>query len=248
MGGKKRFRLYVNVGTDQGPLSSTWHLWAHRTSFYLTNADLGGLKVSLHGVDPRHPSGGHFRVEPDPRSGKGIKEAPALGLLPPRDGWPLHFPGVSQQLGVLAIRIRVTPEACALPDALTRVPRRASSARVTIPRPLDGWAADLDLVFGQIPEKFEPSSPYPDWVRVGIAGSTLQVGQHESGFTIHNEHGAVLRAAPYHRRLQQTPTPDSMQCGAPEGVAVGRRAVQFDVAPDGVLWIVEQVDSKPGQP
>lgn len=245
MSSKKRFQVYVAVGTDAGLLSSTWQLWAHRTSFYLTNEDLGGLKISLHGLDLSHPSGAHFRVEPDPRSGKGLRGAGALGLLLPQSGWPLRFSGVPHPLGVHAIRIRTTPAACTFGEAPTPMPKRSSSVRMMIPPPPDEWAADLDFVFGQVPAKFEPVVAHPQWVTVGHAGSTIQVGHGQSGFTLHNEHGVILRGDTHHRDLRQDPTPTHLQGNAREDGTTSHRAVQIDVDQDGILWLVEQVVGPP---
>ncbi len=79
----KRLRLDDGVGTAT-PASTTWRISSDRTSFSLTNHELGGLKVSLHGRDQRQPSGDHCRVGPDPRSGRGITGLDSVTLIPPR--------------------------------------------------------------------------------------------------------------------------------------------------------------------
>lgn len=245
MASKNRLRVYHSVGAET-PLSTTWLFFAHRTSFYLTNQELGGLKVSLHGRDQRHPSGDHFRIEPDPRSGRAIVSTESVRLRPPRSGWPLRFVGSPVDLGVHAMRIRTTAGACALDQPLRAVEARASSARALVPPPPDGWAADLDLVFEQIPAKFVPVDTFPGSVAFGHAGAELEIGlrsdqpQSKPGFRLRNDHAVILRGETRHRRLDLHPTPPHLADDAGDDPAEALRGVHVDVDDNGILWIIEQ--------
>lgn len=65
MSKKKRLRVYYGAGYGGVAESTPWHLWIDGTSIYLLNFALAGLKVSLHGDDPRHPNGRQFHIRPD---------------------------------------------------------------------------------------------------------------------------------------------------------------------------------------
>lgn len=61
--------MYVTLGRNGEPaLGFTWRIWASRTSFYLKSRapHMQHLKLSLHSNDPRHPSGGGFKMAMDP--------------------------------------------------------------------------------------------------------------------------------------------------------------------------------------
>jgi hypothetical protein len=243
MAAKQRLRIYYRVG-EETPQSTTWQLWAHGTSFYLTNLALGGLKISLHGWDSRHPSGAHFRVEPDPCSGKAIKTTNGVELLEPATGWPVRFTGKTGQFGDFAVRLRTTRGACELAPASSNN-QRPSSGLAKVPAPPPGWAADLDLEFEQVPAKFEPVNNSPMSLGFGHGDSRLELSLRSGspadrpGFRVYNERGAVLRGETRRRRLDLHPTPKHIRARevAP---ASGQRGIVIDVADDGVLWIVEQ--------
>lgn len=78
-------RVYYEVGKDD-VRSTRWQLWAHGTSFYLTNHTIGGLKVSLHGIDLLRPGSGQFHVRPSERG--GLIQANDVHVQAPPQGWP----------------------------------------------------------------------------------------------------------------------------------------------------------------
>lgn len=155
MSKRKRWRVYYVVGEPGRPASTPWHIWIDATSVYLLNFALLGLKVSLHGTDPRHPLGGRFHVRPDRMGNEApVRPADDVTFAGPAAGWPCVFAGQATDRGALAVRIRVTPEACALRKPRARAPQRNSSASAALPLPKPGWFADLDLTFQQLPEGF----------------------------------------------------------------------------------------------
>lgn len=236
--------MYYVIGQEAAQ-STTWQLWMHRTSVYLVNNAVGGIRVRLHALDARHPGKEHFRVEPDNR-GKP-KSGPHSGavLLAPGSGWPVRFDGTTAGLGQHAIRFRTTAGACLLPAPLAVRGPRASSARAALPPPEPGWVADLDLVFEQLPRGFIP---------VGYRGRVLEVkhggvqltlplpsilAEDRPGFLMRNSFGIVLRGETRRRRLDLYPTPQHL-LGPSPGDDDACRAVAIDKDQDGLLWIVEQ--------
>lgn len=103
---------YVALGrSDKPAMGYTWRIWCSRTSFYLKSRapGLGHLKCSLHSPDPRHPSGGGFKMAMDPED--AFDRAIQGGqILAQRHGqWPFWFPG--KQLNAdstLVMRMRWT--------------------------------------------------------------------------------------------------------------------------------------------
>lgn len=239
MSRKKRFRCYVFVGTDGHQMSTAWHFWAHRTSFYLTNEDLGGLKVSLHGRDPRHPGNEHYRIEPIDYE-EGLQGAERVALIPPRTGWPLRFRGQRTDQGDLVLRLRVTYAASHLASRPTPAPPMPSSATIALPPQLDGWANDFELTFSQVPVGWYPANTHDDWITLNHAGTTVHIGKKQPGFMIHSDDGAVLRGESRRRWTDWYPTPVQVRAVADNMSASVRRVVAIDVDSDGLLWIVEQ--------
>lgn len=246
---KRRFSVYYRVG-EQEPLSTTWQFWAHMTSFYLTNNALGGLKISLHGWDPRFPGGGHFRVEWDPRSGKGMSNSKTVALAEPRDGWPVRFDGAQRPKGVLAIRIRVARSACIL-DPAPPSSDRPGTVLASLPWPgsIAGreelYGTDLDLYFSQVPAGFDVVNEFPNFVEVGRANSKLFIAvpsrdpRAKPGFMIRNDRGVILRGSTTHHLLEDHPTPPRIQESAAPLSDAAVRGIHIDVDDEGVLWIVE---------
>lgn len=228
--------VYFQVGTN-GPVSTTWTLWAHETSIYVANRALGALKVSLHGLDQRHPSGGHFRVD---LNVKGRKPE-GVALIDPRQGWPLRFDGTHTDLGYFAVRIRVTDIACALERPAVRAQKKRIAV-AALPVPPDDWAADLDLTFQQIPRSFEPVSTFSRHVTISSRGAYLQIGLYApgeaAGFRLHNEKGVVLRSETRMRRLDLYPTPSELAATL-GGDGPLERTMSIGVDDAGILWIVE---------
>lgn len=239
MSRKKRFRCYVFVGDGEHQLSTAWHFWAHRTSFYLTNEDLGGLKVSLHGRDPRHPGKEHYRIEPIANV-DGLHGTERVALIPPGTGWPLRFKGQRTDQGDLVLRLRVTYAASQLASRPTPVPPMPSSAMIALPPHLDGWANDFELTFSQVPPGWYPANTHDDWITLSHAGSTVHIGKKQPGFMIHSDDGAVLRGESRRRWTDWYPTPARLRASSEGTSANAQRAVAIDVDADGLLWIVEQ--------
>ncbi|MDM8084038.1 hypothetical protein QUV83_04580 [Cellulomonas cellasea] len=239
MSSKKRFRCYVFVGADEQQMSTAWHFWAHRTSFYLTNEDLGGLKVSLHGRDPRHPGKEHYRIEPV-NSGGGLHGTERVALIPPRDGWPLRFKGQRTDQGDLVLRLRVTYAASRLSSRPAPPPQMPSSARIALPPHLDGWANDFELTFSQVPMGWYPANTHDDWITLSHAGTTVHIGRKQPGFMINSDDGAVLRGNSRRRWTDWYPTPAHLRASPEAASPNGRRVVAIDVDADGLLWVVEQ--------
>ncbi|CAM3356680.1 hypothetical protein OCAE111667_05255 [Occultella aeris] len=234
-------------------MSTAWYFWAHRTSFYLTNEDVGGLKVSLHGRDPRHLGREHYRIEPT-SFGDGLHGTDRVMLLPPRTGWPLRFAG--QRSGPQRAR---RPGAPATRDTRRELPRHPptpapempSSAKIALPPPLNGWANDFDLTFSQVPVGWYAANTHDNWIVLKHAGTTIHIGRAQPGFMIHSDDGVVLRGDSRRRWTDWYPTPSHLRAPPAESPASARRAVSIDVDDDGLLWIVEQattpslVDSRP---
>jgi len=238
MSRKKRFRFYAFVGTEDRQMSTAWYFFADRTSFYLTNADLGGLKVSLHGRDPRHPGQDHYRIYPV--DGGLTTDGPVL-LVPPRSGWPIKFTGQRGDHGDLVIRIRTTFAATQLVEPPTPVVESKSSATSRTPPCRGGWSNDLDLTFSQVPPGFHPSNTHADWLTFNHAGTSLYIGRHQPGFMIRSSDGAVLRGRSHSMWTDWNPTPPHLLTEPSEPLERPRRAVSIDVDADGMLWIVEHV-------
>jgi hypothetical protein len=244
---KKRVRVYHQVGQER-PQSTTWQMWMHRTSVYLVNSALGSIKVTLHGIDTRHPGAEHFRVEPDPRRGLGLISQRGIELLPPSRGWPVRFSGISAPLGDFAIRHRVTEQACVLAPPPPTFSGGASSMHARLPTPKPGWAADIDLVFEQLPRGMEPVGYRGQVVTVGHEGVQLifpfPESEHhvvdEPGFLMKNTYGIVLRGRTRNRRLDLHPTPPHLLGPTVKAGEVAQRAVAIDADDQGLLWIVEQ--------
>lgn len=265
MSRKKRFRVYYSVGEGQAPASTPWHLWIDATSVYLLNFAMIGLKVSLHGTDPRHPLGGRFHVRLD-RLGNEAPLRPTSDVLVegPAGGWPCVFTGQQTDLGALAVRIRVTEAACRLRPPLAALPRRPSSASVALPIPPADWAADLDLTFQQLPSGFVPVNDFGwefscEWGQTkfsaALAGPPRGLENQlrtslilprpyrptpkvDAGFRLAHKTGIVLRATTHNRRITDTiPTPAALT-RVEDPDSAGRRSLRVDVV-DGLLWIVE---------
>ncbi|MGV8967966.1 MAG: hypothetical protein ACOH2F_17035 [Cellulomonas sp.] len=239
MSRKKRFRCYAFVGVEGRQMSTAWHFWAHRTSFYLTNEDLGGLKVSLHGRDPRHPGQEHYRIAPT-NDGDGLHGTQRVMLIPPRTGWPLQFTGQRTDQGDLLLRLRVTHAASHLAISPTPALPMPSSARIVLPPHLSGWANDFELIFSQVPSGWRPANTHDDWITFNHAGTTVNIGKKQPGFMIYSDDGAVLRGDSRRRWTDWYPTPAPLRLPPAESPASARRAVSIDVDDDGLLWIVEQ--------
>jgi hypothetical protein len=231
---KKRVRVYHEVG-QESTKSTTWQFWMHRTSVYLVNSALGGMKVSLQGMDVRHPGAGHFRVEPDPRRGLGVVSQHGVELLPPRQGWPVKFGGIPAPTGDFAIRCRVTAEACALmqkPPTLSGVP---SSMHAQSPVPEPGWALDLDLVFEQIPRGMEPVGYRGRVVTIGHEGVQLTFPLPESVLHVVDRPGFLMRNTylPTGPGCAVTDLRDVLQAGGAAFPAVSPVAVASPAYPAG---------------
>jgi len=239
MSRKKRFRCYVFVGADERQMSTAWHFWAHRTSFYLTNEDLGGLKVSLHGRDLRHPGKEHYRIEPID-NGVGLHGTERIAFIPPRTGWPLRFKGQRTDQGDMVLRLRVTYAASHLASRPTPVPPTPSSAKIAMPPHLNGWANDFELTFSQVPTGWYPANTHDDWITLSHAGTTVHIGKKQPGFMINSDDGAVLRGNSRRRWTDWYPTPVQLRAFSEGTSKDARRAVAIDVDVDGLLWIVEQ--------
>lgn len=250
---RDRVRVYYRVG-DEPARSTTWQLWMHRTSVYFVNNAVGGIRVRLHGRDDRHPGAEHFRVEPDDRRNLGAESRGDVVLLPPADGWPLRFGGKRSALGQHAIRIRTTAPATDIPaPPATRGPRQ-SSATCVVPAPTPEWAADLDLVFEQLPRGLEPVGYRGPAFEFDHAGVHLAmpmrnpIAADRPGFLMRNTYGIVLRGETHLHRLDIYPTPPHLLVPQAEASDSATRAIAIDSDDDGLLWIVEQTASASAGP
>ena len=243
---RNRLRVYYEVGKNEAR-STRWQIWAHGTSFYLTNSAVGGLKMSLHGFDAQRPDSGQFHVRPFDRS--GLVEASDVRLKAPNEGWPCRFEGSPTDEGRLAIRIRTTNRACSLSPPRAPPFPKPSSMRAAVDLPAGGWSADLDLTFQQLPASFTPADHHSSFLDVGHAGSSMRVplpgpsGDGDPGFILRNEAGVVLRGRTRNRRFDVMPAPTDL-LGRPMGgePSPPPRQIAFGVDKDGVLWVVEDAE------
>jgi hypothetical protein len=207
---------------DRSVFSFGWRVWARSTSFYIkgTNSDFG-LKLSLHGPDPRHAWHG-FKLAFD---GTSTASSSYTVTTP---GWlPVIFPGKEVAPDVsLAFRLRVPwdvfNQAGAPPPA--ELPTGQQGFIATAP-PAPG-AADID---------FYVSSVGPYWPnRAQAARDNALLGP------LTNKSGQHLTAVSYRRSLLTTPTPPSLLGRQPANVEDRIRGLGGTIDDDGVLWMVEQ--------
>jgi hypothetical protein len=230
--------MYVTLGRNGEPaLGFTWRIWASRTSFYLKSRapHMQHLKLSLHSNDPRHPSGGGFKMAMDPEE-KFEQDLADGKIAAQRHGvWPVWFPGKPLNTdATLVARLRWTWDAC---NRLGPAPEAGSLKRdatglAAPPPPEPGDAVDIDLIV---------SHEKPYWVNEPRARS-----QHACLGPLRNDAGDWLTGTVVKRRVGHYPPPASALGPKPSDRADEMRAVGSAADPTGFLWLIEQRMSKAG--
>lgn len=217
--------FYIAVGDQTlGHCGFTWRLWSRKTSFYLEAWSPGvkGFRISLHGDDPRHPTGGGFKAQ--------LARVPDnTRLLHAFGQWPYWFRGVQVTDCVRhVVRIRWTWDVC---HRLERVagPTKFKSGyegALIPPPPKPGDAVDVDLFI---------STGAPYWPREQKArrnNAVIGPFVDASGQTLT---GIVTK----HLAFKYPPPPNSVG-PEPQGPKDELRALGSGVDHNGLLWIVEQ--------
>jgi hypothetical protein len=221
--------LYVCVGTRQPvKLGYTWRMWWGQTSFYLKprSSLVGGLKISLHGPDPRHPSGPGFKIELDgepPPADKVWIDA-TKGFL------PCWFPGEPTRFAShRVVRLRWTSELFA-PDMPSGPPtdsvRKGFVGTLAEPPP-SGFATDIDLIVAK-------HAPYYSENEKDVISKNALLGP------IKSRADEYLTGLQIRRSLEMTPTPahllDVPRPISPEDTV---RGITAGLDPAGFVWICE---------
>lgn len=147
--------MYVTLGrAGQPALGYTWRIWESGTSFYLKSriAGMKHLKLSVHGDDPRHPSGGGYKLAMDTEEAfnDDLRTGRIIGR---RSGaWPIWFPGRRvNEYATLVARLRWTHEATSRLGAAPDPGSLKSNAKgLAVPPPsAPGFASDVDLIVSE---------------------------------------------------------------------------------------------------
>lgn len=224
--------LYITVGSrDTGTVGFTWRIWAGRTSFYLKSraSGLGHLKLSIHGEDPRHPSGGGYKLAMDTEELYQQAVDDGIVLADRAGDWPLWFPGRALRGGsTLVARLRWTWDAC------TRLPaapaagalRREAVGLVVPPPPQPGDAVDVELIVSE-------GEPYwPQEERARRDNACLGPLRNDADLWLT---GVVIK-----RQASHHAPPEAVVPAKPRTRADEIRGVAAAVDPEGFAWLVEQ--------
>ena len=220
--------IYVCVGTrDPVKLGFTWRMWWGRTSFYLKPrlSILGGLKVSLHGPDPRHTKPG-YKIAADgapPRDDQVYMES--------TDGFlPCWFGGQAVRAGADRVaRLRWTSELFSDdfppgPNA-GRIGKGFQGSLLQAPPP--GFAADVDLFLVNY-------APYYGEKERDVFGKNAVIGPIKSAA------GQYLTGIVFRRSLEEAPTPpDLLRASPPMSPADAVRGMAAGVYDERFVWICE---------
>lgn len=218
--------FYFVVGSrETGRWSHAWRVWAGNTSFYIKPRDpeLGSVKISGHGPDPRPGMRAGWKLQPD----GPLRPEVVLSDAMRRGKW---FDGVRMAEGArLVTRIRVPWFMLdgSLPNGIgaTEVKKKYQAGLVAPPA---RWCAvDVDFYVSDTGEPFWPSI---DEVRA----SNAALGP------LRNKSGQVLTAAAHLRSMAKFPSPDGHDLLLPMNAGDARRGL-FMTVPSrrSFAWIVE---------
>lgn len=224
----------VVAAEGQPPASFAWRIWSNGTSFYLKSTAPGmkRLKLSLHGDDPRHPSGGGFKLGFD----SSANSVPGETAEVIQGAWPIWFPGRRMVGGpdsnVLHVaRFRWTWDACTrLPPAGDPGKVRAKERAGRLPFPPEpGDAIDVDLVLSDVG---------PHWPREKVSRP-----RNACLGPLRNDADQWLTGVVAKRRAFMYPPPPTMdgspRSPVPTSSSDAVRGIEARVDPDGVMWIIE---------
>jgi hypothetical protein len=216
------FKLLV-ANEDRSVFSFGWRIWAYSTSFYIrgTNSEFG-LKLSLHGPDPRHSWHGFKLAFDGPSTASSSYTVTTPGWL------PAIFPGKELAPNVsLAFRLRVPWDVFDQvgPPPPAELPTGQQGFIATAPAAPQ--AADIDF--------YVSSTGLPYWPnRAQAARDNALLGP------LTNKSGQHLTAVSYRRNVLRMPTPPDLLGRQPVNAADRIRGLAGAVDDDGVLWMVEQ--------
>jgi hypothetical protein len=224
--------IYITVGrAGEAVRGFTWRIWARSTSFYLKSRAPGmnHLKLSLHGIDPRHEGKEGFKIgmDPEPAFQQAVDEGRVAAL---RTGsWPIWFPG--QRLNndsTLVGRLRWTWDACTrLGPAPHPGELKKGAAGLVAPLPPEpGDAVDVDLILSQ-------GKPYwPSEKKARQDNACLG--------PLRNTAGDWLTGVVVKRLAYQYAPPETAIGPRPKNSSDEIRAVSAAIDETGFLWLIEQ--------
>lgn len=227
---------YVVCGIDRRQVGFAYRIWSSNTSFYIKPLIPGfeGIKISLHGRDPRPGMVPMFKAETND-GGRGfideVNTEQSVGYT--LGDWPVIFPGKAlPNGGRLVVRTRWTWDSCFRPRMAPFAPRkdlRAKEVGLIAAAPSQpGVAADLDLVHSEDAPKWES--------RLDTKRDNAWVGPFR------NRSGDYLTGAFIHRKMFQYPNPAASELHRPTA-ADEIRGMWCGVDDDGVLWLIQQRQS-----
>lgn len=188
--------FYFVVGArETGRWSHAWRVWAAKTSFYIKpkGRELGSVKISCHGPDPRPGLIAGWKLEPEPAESRRPNMIVDEGIR--RGKW---FEGEEVEEGTrLVTRVRVpwfTLDG-SLPNGIGASEVKEEYRAFLIPTPTRSNAADIDLYVSDTGEPYWPSK---DQVRASNAGPG----------PLRNESGQILTAVVHLRSMAKVPTPE----------------------------------------
>jgi hypothetical protein len=187
------------------------------------------LKLSLHGIDPRHEGKEGFKIgmDPEPAFQQAVDEGRVAAL---RTGsWPIWFPG--QRLNndsTLVGRLRWTWDACTrLGPAPHPGELKKGAAGLVAPLPPEpGDAVDVDLILSQ-------GKPYwPSEKKARQDNACLG--------PLRNTAGDWLTGVVVKRLAYQYAPPETAIGPRPKNSSDEIRAVSAAIDETGFLWLIEQ--------
>lgn len=232
--------MYFTIGGHGGPaLGYVWRLWSGGTSFYMKSSYAGMrfLKLSVHGDDPRHPSGGGFKLGMDTE--EAWTEALASGaMIGGREGeWPIWFPGRQlNENATLVARMRWTYDAVSrLGPAPEAKGLKKDAKGLAAPAPSEpGYATDIDLIV---------SRTLPYWREEPEARK-----MNGCMGPLHNKTaGLWLTGTVVRRWIPHYPHPRRHLGPMPTSRADQARGVGAGVDASGFLWLIEHRVSRTQQ-
>lgn len=204
--------------------SHAWRVWARSTSFYIKPRDrrIGHYKISLHGIDPRHPEPGwKLGFDGEPR-----RDHLVVGDRAKSAQW---YPGAAVAENVsLVLRIRIPwfSMSRSVPNGVSGRPLKSGHVGHLVPAPALWYSTDVDIYVSD----GEPYWPNPQTIARDNAGMG----------PLANTAGQILTAVNVHQSVADSPLPVGVDTFAPRrGERVVRGIYAGIPVGERFPWIVE---------